>query len=45
MVFIKILQIHAVQLVPGEDHVVVRILGTEVDEVLPHGIGGSHVPA
>ena len=40
----KGLEVHAVQLVSGEDDVVGGILGLEVDEILAHRIGSPLVP-
>jgi hypothetical protein len=37
-------QIYAVKLIPGKYEVIGRVLGSEMDKILPHRIGGSFEP-
>ena len=45
MVREELFQVHPVELVAGEDQVVLRSLGPEVNEVLAHRVTGALVPA
>jgi hypothetical protein len=44
VLFQKIPQVHPVQLIPGEDQIILGFLGSEMDKIFPNGIGGTFKP-